>query len=105
MARESQVSVTAVLEVMDTVLSTFKAGKISAAQVTTEMAEMLGISVDGLEKRYKRFSAQPRYRPIFNNFNEAVGGVEFVTVGQQGRPGVDDSILAKYAAKFAAAAK
>ncbi len=105
MARESQVSVTAVLDTMDTVLSTFKAGKVSAAQVTAEMAEMLGISVEALEKRYKRFSAQPRYRPIFNNFNDAVGGVEFATVGQQGRPGVSEDVLAKYAAKFAAAAK
>lgn len=101
MSRQKQVSVTSILKAMTTAKGLVKSGKITKSQITAELAESLQLDIADLETRYKRFSANKRYQPIFEAFDKSVGGVEFATVGQQGRPGVSDEALAEFAALLA----
>lgn len=97
MSRQKQVSVVLMLAAMDSVVESTP--KVSAADITAKLAAKLGLSVEDCEARYKRFAGQERYKSTFAAF-ESANPIEFATVGKQGRPGVDDAILAKYADKF-----
>lgn len=97
MSRQKQVSVVLMLAAMEAIADS--PTPVAAADITAKLAEKLGLSVEDCEARYKRFAAQERYKPVFAGF-ESAHPIEFATVGKQGRPGVDDAILAKYADKF-----
>lgn len=94
MARQTKVSINAFMPAVLVCANNVKNGGVSADKLTAEVAEMVGLSVEDCETRFKRFSSNKAYKPIFDAVREKIGGeIHYQTSGAQGAPKMSEAQL------------
>jgi hypothetical protein len=95
MERAKQIRYGSVASALKSALGLVKGGKITAKEITAQIADQLGVSVEHCEAVYKRFKSSEKYKNVLPS-------LPYVTTGQQGRPSVSQEQLDKDAAEIAA---
>lgn len=86
-------------------LKLLKTGTIAREEITSEVAESLGVDVAHVERSWTNFATKPKHRQFFDAIATVVGGpVPMLTKGngKRGRKSVSDAFIANGAAELLA---